>query len=464
MGEAPLEARFREHLQTLLASEARAPAGLLLALSGGLDSTVLLHLLRFHLPDSPFDLSAAHFDHRMRPESSQDAAWVVGLCRAWSVPLEVGHAERPLRSEEEAREARYAFLRSAARRRGAALLLTAHHADDQAETVLFRVLRGTGLAGLAGIPERTAAGVLRPLLPFWREEILEYARRFGIRWREDPTNDTLGPARNRIRRQLLPEIERSVAPGARRSLVRLAALAREAEEAWEVTLSEIESRLLKVEEGSVLVAREELRRYHPAIGTRVLRKALRRFGTVPGRIGTRSALQFITHAPSGRKMRLPGGVMIRTEFAYARLERDAEPVADEPLLIPAIAAGQSHRGTLELGGRHYRVEAWVAGPELEGREAAGARWSIVLPYERHRFPLRLRARRPGDRLLTPAGRKSLKKLMIERRIPVGERGARPVLEDPTGEILWVAGIAAAPTDARPAGPQLYIAIFDDPRR
>src|SRR5690606_3922595 len=117
----------------------------------------------------------------------------------------------------------------------------------------------------AGIPERTAAGVLPPLPPFWREEILEYTRRFAIRCREGPTNDTPGPARCRFRRERPPGIERSVAPGARRSLVRLAALAREAEEAWEVTLSEIESRLLKVEDGSVLVAREELRRYHPAI-------------------------------------------------------------------------------------------------------------------------------------------------------------------------------------------------------
>src|SRR5690606_7521557 len=121
-------------------------------------------------------------------------------------------------------------LRDTAAETGARWILTAHHADDQAETVLFRILRGTGIGGLAGIPARGAGGILRPLLPFWRREIQAYASDVGLRWRRDPTNLSHDPSRNRIRLALLPEIERHVAPGASRNLVALADLARESEE------------------------------------------------------------------------------------------------------------------------------------------------------------------------------------------------------------------------------------------
>src|SRR5690606_15955834 len=116
---------------------------------------------------------ATHFDHAMRPGSGADAQWVAGLCRAWDVPLAAARAEDPPRSEAAARELRYAFLHAAAERFAAETLVTAHHADDQAETVLFRLARGTGLAGLAGIPERRGI-IARPLLAFTRGELAAY--------------------------------------------------------------------------------------------------------------------------------------------------------------------------------------------------------------------------------------------------------------------------------------------------
>jgi tRNA(Ile)-lysidine synthase len=215
-----LPTRFRHRLPALGLD---ADAHVLVALSGGMDSVVLLHLLRFA---ADARVTAAHFDHAMRPASDADARWVRGLCTAWGVPLVEARAAEPLRTENDARRARYRFLRDAQAVHNATHLATAHHADDQAETVLFRVLRGTGIAGLAGIPERGEGGLVRPLLPFWRAELRAYARENGVRWRCDPTNSTLGPARNRIRHDLLPRIEKTLAPAARRSLVRLARLAR----------------------------------------------------------------------------------------------------------------------------------------------------------------------------------------------------------------------------------------------
>ena len=144
-------------------------AHVLAAVSGGADSVVLLHLLRFAGDELGITVSAAHFDHAMRPGSAPDAEWVAGLCAAWGVPLVRRRADRALRSEAEAREARYAFLAGARGRVEADWIATAHHADDQAETVLFRALRGTGVAGLAGIaPVDAARRLVRPLLPFRR--------------------------------------------------------------------------------------------------------------------------------------------------------------------------------------------------------------------------------------------------------------------------------------------------------
>lgn len=450
---APVDERFRDNLRAL--GLHGTGARVLVALSGGVDSVVLLHLLRFHAAEAGIDVSAAHFDHDMRPGSDGDARWVAGLCRAWNVPLVTGCAERRLTTEDGARRARYAFLREALGETGATHLATAHHADDQAETVLFRVLRGSGLAGLAGIAASDDAGLVRPLLPFWRGELARWARAHALRWRDDPTNRHLGPARNRLRRQVLPLLERTVAPGARRSLVRLAALAREDAAAWEALLARAEGEAVRREDGAVVLVRKVLAGYDSPLAARLLRRVLRPLGCLPDRAGTRRALQFITTAPSGRELRLPGGVRIRTEFDAARVDLagDATP-SDMPLLIPAPAAGS---GRACLGGHGIDV-GWR--PATGGDDAPAS--GVVLATEGLRFPLTLRGRAPGDRIRLHAGTRPLKKVLGEARVPRSARDRLPVLADAHGAVLWVAGVAqAAPTLTRGGEPALRIDIHTD---
>jgi tRNA(Ile)-lysidine synthase len=448
-----LEDRFLDHLRGLgVASE---PASWVVALSGGCDSLVLLHLLRrFSLPLG-LSLTAAHLDHAMRPGSEEDARWVAGLCAAWEIPLVSRRLAAPPASEDAARRARYAFLRETARGVGARWIATGHHADDQAETVLFRALRGTGLDGLGGIRVVTAGGVVRPLLPFWRREIEALARERGMRWRTDPTNRSLEPARNRIRHELIPLAEAGIAPGARRNLVNLAALAREAEEVLDAAVRRAEGELVREENGAFLLARGRLRVYDSALGARLLRHLLRRLGVVLGRVGTRAALQFITDAPSGRVMQLPSGVRVRLEFDQARLEREEPgPAADEPLSIEAL--GGPGGGLLRLGGRLYRV-SWRTG---EG-DAAEEGWRAVLARDSARLPLLLRAWRPGDRMRTAGGTKTLKKLFLEHRVPLSMRPKLPVLVDASGAVLWVAGIPRPPlTRPRPGEEPLCLSVVD----
>jgi tRNA(Ile)-lysidine synthase len=445
----PLEDRFRDSLRAL--GVARG-AHLLAAVSGGADSVVLLHLLRYAADDLALTVAAAHFDHAMRAESAEDARWVEGVCGAWGVPLVAARADRPPRSEADAREARYAFLAEARARMGADWIATAHHADDQAETVLFRLLRGTGPAGLAGIaPVDADRHLIRPLLPFPRAELRRYARRHGLRWREDASNARLEPARNRIRHQVLPLIERTVAPRARAALVRLADLARDDEAEWRALLREEMRGLVREEGGALVLVRERLSGYDSAVAARLLRGVLRRLGAAPDRDGTRSALGFIRTAPSGRTLELPGGVRITTEFGEARIERVAPPaLPDAPLVI----AGERGQGTCRIGGRELRV-AW----RPAGEASADGGCAATVGIGAAELPLLLRGRLPGDRVRTPAGTRTLKRLLIDRRVPRQLRARVPVLADARGRVCWVAGIVPAPPPA-PGEPGITLEIDD----
>lgn len=432
--EHPFEARVRRHLLAL--GLGQRPLRLLVAFSGGCDSVTLLYLLRFRLPDLEIDVSAAHLDHAMRDSSAGDAAWVRGLCAAWEVTLRSERLRTPPRAEQDARRARYAFLRRVADEQDAPFIATAHHADDQAETVLFRAVRGTGLKGLAGMAS-LSEGLIRPLLPFWRREVEAYARARGLSWRTDPTNEGLEPVRNRLRHEVLPLIERRVAPGARRNLVSLASLAAEAEEALERIAREAETDLVRWHEDGPSLARDRLPVYDSAIASRVLRNLLRHFGVVLGRTGTRRALQFITHAHSGRQMPLSAGLRIDIEFDRAHFRTSGEPEPDEPQVIEG--PGESGGGRIRIGGVGYGLRYGSVDP---GEAVADDRdeWTFLGNPASLAFPLRVRGWRDGDRLRTSRGPRSVKRIFLEHRVPRERRKQLPLLVDATEEVLWVGGL------------------------
>lgn len=399
------------------------------AVSGGLDSVALLHLLRFPLRDRVGPLSAAHLDHAMRADSHADALWVAGLCRAWRVPLTSARASPPPRSEADARRARYEFLENAAPPR--ALVATAHHADDQAETVLFRLARGTGLRGVRGIAPRRGR-IVRPLLPFARTDLAAYAAAARLSFRIDPTNVDLRYARNRIRHRVLPELERA-RPAAARALAAVAEDARRAEQAWEHVLDALERHVVLARDaGGSTLARDVLLAYHPHLRTRLLRHLLRRYGTAPGRAGTQAALEFITSGPSGGSLNLAGGVVLERDFDRIRIASSGAPDApDAPLEIPGPAAGV---GRAVIGGHIIEVR-W--GAAAVGTATEGIRLS------RPHFPLTVRGWRPGDRIRLEYGMKKLKKLLAEHRLDRRARARVPVLVDHTRAVLWVVGLARA---------------------
>jgi len=214
--------------------------GVVVAVSGGADSVALLRVLLSLQSSHPAvgamqsELAVGHFNHRLRgAESDADAAFVAELCDRLGVPFHRGVAD-PLPagaalSEAAAREQRYAFLQQLAEQLGARYVAVAHTADDQAETILHRVLRGTGLAGLAGMPAVRPLGpavtLVRPLLGLARDELLGYLSTLQQNFRQDSSNLDLRFARNRIRHELLPLLKEHYAPGVSQSLLRLGALA-----------------------------------------------------------------------------------------------------------------------------------------------------------------------------------------------------------------------------------------------
>jgi tRNA(Ile)-lysidine synthase len=428
-GGHTLAVRFRSHV----AGGLRAADGdaLVVGLSGGADSVVLLHLLRFTPGLPALRLHAVHVDHAMRPDSAADARWVEGLCRAWGVGFRAVRLDPAPRDEAEARQRRYAALEEARQEAGARLVLTAHHADDQAETVLFRALRGTGVAGLQGIRERRAPRVWRPLLPFTRDELRSYAAHHGLSWREDSTNRHPLP-RNVLRATVLPELEASVAPGARRALAGLARRAAWDEAAWRSLEPELLAAAgVREEDGGFSLDRATLTARHPAVRARILRALARRLGVAPGEAGTRQAVEFTRSGASGGSVRLGGGLVLRIELDRLHLVRDASTPPDVEVVVEGPAAGWARA---RVGGARWEVR-WGTGA-LEG---VGE--SVSLPLGDLRFPLVVRGWRPGDRVRLGYGSKKLKKLFLEARVPPGERHRIPVVADAAGRVLWVPGVA-----------------------
>ncbi len=214
---------------------------LLLAVSGGADSMGLLRAMVELKGPGPGRVLVAHFNHTLRgDESDADATFVSQLGRQLGLPCEIGTGDTAQLARDEgdgleaaARGVRYAFLQATAERLGARYVVTAHTADDQAETILHRIIRGTGLAGLAGIRRARSLGpavtLIRPLLAVRREELVDYLRALGQPFREDASNRDVSFTRNRIRHELLPALAADYNPNVREALLRLGSLAGEAQ-------------------------------------------------------------------------------------------------------------------------------------------------------------------------------------------------------------------------------------------
>lgn len=296
----------------------------LVAVSGGPDSLALLHALYQHQEalGAAF-LGAAHLDHGLRgAESQADARFVAQWCDGHGITCVLGQADisamRGKTTQEAARAARYAFLNNAARELGADKIATAHTQDDQVETILLNILRGTGLDGLRGIPYRRDR-VVRPLRDVSRRQVLDYCSQHDLAPRTDPSNlDPSHYLRNRIRLELLPRLASDYQPGVRQVLLRLAqTAARDADFLHQEALHALESLTMASDSAAMVLDARRLRDLHPALLRHVLRAAFERTrGTTLG--VTHEHLDPICDALAGNR-RLPFGITTPSPHCAARV-------------------------------------------------------------------------------------------------------------------------------------------------
>lgn len=438
------------------------------ALSGGSDSVAQLWLMGELAAEGGVTLAgAAHLNHALRPTAHRDEAFCRALCARLDVPLvcetiDVAAVAQESRHSIEvaARRVRYEFLERARLACGADRIAVAHTLDDQAETVLLRLLRGAGPHGLRGVPSRRGA-IVRPLLSATRAELRAALAARGEAWVDDETNADVSMPRNRVRHELLPLLAGRFQPAVARVLARTAEVAAAEDAYLEALARELAARAVQKEPRGVRLALPALTAAPLALQRRVLRRALAEAGALrtPDLADVDRALEVC--APAGPRATEAAGVRVeRFSPGTVLLGEGARPSA--PLSLPERRL--TVPGTVELpevgpGCRiraHWPIEDGTAHAALLGRVAL--RTDLA-------SPLVVRGRRPGDRVrpVGLGGTKKVQDLLVDRKVPAGERDRVPVVTDASGTIVWVAGHAAdADAVARSGEYDVIVLTFEQP--
>ncbi|RAL21625.1 tRNA lysidine(34) synthetase TilS [Lujinxingia litoralis] len=463
---------YRGVRQALLKAALPPDATLVLAWSGGQDSTVLLDLLMHLAPELSYGLVAAHIDHGMRPTSVRDAAFCRALARERGIALEVIHlTPGELSGQAAARQARYAALADLASQHRAAALLTAHHGDDLLESALMNLLRGSGLDGLASlradalIPHRGATGrLLRPLLFAESADLSDYARRHGLTWVEDPTNAEDTYLRNRLRQRVTPalrEIAGDLKP-ARRTLHNLEMERDAARHAADQLYQRARRPTLTPDarafdahtllEAPRATATRMLLTLEPAWDAATLERILallpRAFTTTPARHCVRGHLVWASH---GR----------------LSIEPCAERGAQDLLRrrAPLLRLPTTERGQVEWLGTRLRWSTLAArqvAPDCPQRP-----WRHLITEADWSQGLVLRAPRQGDRLEAqrPEGttwHRDARTIFQSHHLGTDVRWAWPCLAHADDRLIWICGLAAEPFP-RPHSPNArWVEVIVEP--
>lgn len=427
--------------------------------SGGADSMALLTLLVELNQQLGWELSlhVAHLNHQLRgADAEKDAGFVQAAADSLSLPCTIETrdikalaAAEPRGIEEVGRRERYAFFERVCLQVGSKLVAVGHHADDNAETILHRILRGTGLRGLVGIPRRRPLSqgndvmLVRPLLRLTRQALCAYLADAGIAYREDRTNSTDEPMRNRIRNVLMPLVEEQFNPQVRDALTRLGEQAQWVEEYLSETVQlTFESLIISRTDQEVVLNTDALSRKSRIVQTELIRLAYRSFGLGEQHLSfahLAAALDLIADPASGKQLQLPGGMTI--DKRYHRLVFSLP--SDEPRETIASEIAVHLPGQTLLPIRRLRIECVVddvTPDDVRRLRHAGCSMEECIDYDAVHPPLVVRKRRAGDRFfpLGAPGSKKLSDFLIGAKVDPRVRERVAVLCDQLGPI-WIIG-------------------------
>jgi tRNA(Ile)-lysidine synthase len=423
------------------------------AVSGGPDSVSLLHTLHVLQDSLGIGLHVAHLNHQLRGEESElDASYVSKLAQKLNLPVTIEKGsvtqyqkESHLSLEESAREVRYRFLAEVANSLGTNLVAVGHTLNDQVETILLHIIRGTGTRGLRGLQPAQKLkfngidlNVIRPLLGIKREETEEYCQRFQLQPRLDSSNFSLSMLRNRVRRELLP-ILKNYNPGVSEAILRISSIAQD-----DLDFLESESRrawhqVVRKEKNTFIFEKKSFKILAPAIKRQLLRTAIDKLiGTLKD-IETRHIEEIMKALgkPPGRQITLPEGMVFSIDYDRYLLSLNTQELKPFSAL-----SGESE---IKVPGE-TKIHGWflkttlVSCNQLSNTLKEGDRWTASFDKDAVGDKLFLRNRRKGD-AFQPLGMSYAKKVgefMLDTRIPRSWRDRIPIICTPE-KIIWVAG-------------------------
>lgn len=415
---------------------------LIVACSGGSDSVALLHVLVKLAATTPFTLAVAHVNHGLRGEdAAHDEAYVKQLSAKFGVPCYCHHCdvqsfahEHGMAIEEAGRIVRYHFFHQLAFGHSQTKIVTAHHQDDQAETVLMNLLRGSGSKGLKGIQPQTGR-VIRPLLAVTKQEIVDYLAEQNIAFCYDKTNSDIKILRNRIRLCLLPQLELEYNNRIKASLCRTAAILQDEQDFIEQSAQSLFEKTAKISESGLFLSLT-VKKAHPALIRAVFRLAIeKKQGHLKGIsfYHVEELTKMLLDWPVSSQMPLPRGLMVYKNYDNMEFTYDVRTLAcglcqPRMLQVPGVTLVPE----LKLS-----ITAKISGRPLSQVSTAEA-W---FDYEQLVQPLFVRSRQPGDQFQPKGfvGTKKVKSLFIDEKVPQEQRPLIPVVYNEQG-IVWLGGL------------------------
>lgn len=412
---------------------------ILVAYSGGVDSTVLLHLLLELREEWSFTLFLGHFNHKLRQSAEEDEQFVRNVAQKQSLPLCIGSGDvraqaeaMKMNIEETGRKMRYEFLNREAADIGGAKIATGHTMTDQAETLLMRLMRGSGLRGLAGIFPSVKGKVVRPLLEVERDEIEAYLKATKVDFRMDESNLDRRFLRNRVRLDLLPSLRKNFEPAIIQHLGRMASIIRDEDALLEEMAQEKAHKAIVKKNGEVFLRLQDLSSFPRAMARRVVRNFITELRGSLRRISF-DDVESILGLAEGKEYSLKEDLVLRREGNQVFLKQKTTPVQYE-----YEWEGEGILDITELGLRFSGEKKKNEGiPDFSSDDQTRA----LLDFGKLKFPLAVRDRREGDRYqpLGAPGQKKVKEIMRAKGIPLSQRKKHPVFLSGS-EIIWILGL------------------------
>lgn len=412
------------------------------AVSGGADSVALLAVLASLMSVRSLNLHVLHVNHGLRPEADTEQSFVESLCQRWQVPCTVERLIPPTKRtgvEAWARESRYQFFRRIHDTLGLAAVALAHTRDDQAETVLFRFLRGSARRGLAGIPPLRDGWIIRPMLDCSRQEVMQLLAAQQLSFMTDSSNIDLRHTRNKIRHQLLPLLEREFSPRVREHLVNMATVFREEEEWLEQMAMAARAR---VQESPAVLSLPQLAREPEGLQARIFRQWVESDPAVHDvSFSHLSGLRALASGQRRSVVDLPGGMSVRREEGQLVLEKKSS-FARHNLTVPQYSYPLVPGQELDVleGGWRVSMSVPFAWDDQTSSARSSDPWQALFDANVCHDQILVRNYQPGDRIapLGLGGQKKVHDVFIDAKVPRMLRRSLPLVQV-GGLVAWVPG-------------------------